>query len=220
MEALKRGGRMKQKQKQSVVIKNVINIGKGERKKKAKRRAGTRRKQPQAMQPQPFIPAGQPFPLQRLFQPQQQVYRSVVMGSSTANEAVNNASPVVERTQQIQEGKVKAELENKLEKSTYKNLLDELDQVAPVSDAQKKRFYDLTKDEDEEMKIESPMKREMKYDDMPPLEASPIFNNSSSYMKKEEGEPDTILNPATGRWIKNTPQNRRKIKKYIKKREE
>lgn len=127
MEALKRGGRMKQKQKQkqSVVIKNVINIGKGERKKKAKRRAGTRRIQPQAMQP--FIPAGQQFPLQKLFQPQQQVYRSVVMGSSTANEAVNNVSKVVDESQKISEGKVNASIENELEKNSLKRLLDGLD---------------------------------------------------------------------------------------------
>lgn len=130
-ELMKRGGKakrsvksktIKQKQKQSVVIKNVINIG--ERKKKMNKRQKRARTQPQ--QQQPFIPQAQ-YPLQRLFQPQQQIYRSVSMSSANASEANNNVSKVVDATQKISDGKVVAEIDNKLEKAPFTRLLEGLD---------------------------------------------------------------------------------------------
>lgn len=226
MEALKRGGRIKQKQKQkqSVVIKNVINIGKAERKRKSKRRRGTQ-KAPQAMQP--FIPAGQQFPLQRLFQPQQQVYRSVVMGSSNAGEANNNVSPVIERTQQIQEGRVKAELENKLEAKPYRRLLNELN---GVSDTQMKRFQDLTNDDDRNQEHKSPeLSPRMPTLELSPFPYSPLPSYSTPSISSTSSTgvrvsvidalsppEDSIYNPATGRFVKNTVRNRKKIDEYNK----
>ena len=145
---MKRGGKarktMKQKQKQSVVIKNVINIG--ERKKKMNKRQKRARTQPQQQQAQPFIPQGQ-YPLQRLFQPQQQTYRSVSMSSANASEASNNASKVVDATQQISEGKLVAEIDNKLENKPYRRLLDELN---GVSMEQKQKLRDLSNDDEEQ----------------------------------------------------------------------
>lgn len=189
---MKRGGRarktmkQKQKQKQSVVIKNVINIG--ERKRMNRRQKRARKPTQQA---QPSIPQGQ-YPLQRLFQPQQQVYRSVQMSSANASEANNNTSNVVDATQKITEGKVNAEIDNKLELNPYRRLLDELN---GLSIEQKNKFLELESD-DEERKSPVPDK----YADMPPLEQTPITPT-----------PNTILNPATGRFVKNNDANRKKI---------
>lgn len=124
-EMMKRGGKarktIKQKQKQSVVIKNVINIG--ERKKRMNKRQKRARTQPQQQQAQPSIPQGQ-YPLQRLFQPPQQIYRSVSMSSANASEASNNTSKVVDATEKISQGKVVAEINNVLDKKPYERLLD------------------------------------------------------------------------------------------------
>ena len=127
---MKRGGKakktikQKQKQKQSVVIKNVININ--ERKKKMNKRQKRATTQPQQQQQQqPLIPQGQ-YPLQRLFQPQQQVYRSVSMSSANASEANNNVSKVVDSTQKISEGKVNAVINNELERKPYMRILNGL----------------------------------------------------------------------------------------------
>lgn len=128
-ELMKRGGKaktMKQKQKQSVVIKNVINIG--ERKKKMNKRQKRARKQP-PQQSQPFIPMAiqQSYPSQRLFQPQQQIYRGVVMTSADANEAGNNVSAPVDASQKISDGKVKAEVNNQLSNNPFSRLLTGLE---------------------------------------------------------------------------------------------
>jgi len=208
-EMMKRGGKarktMKQKQKQSVVIKNVINIG--ERKKKMNKRQKRARTQPQ--QQQPFIPQAQ-YPLQRLFQPQQQTYRSVSMSSANASEASNNASKVVDAQQQISDGKLVAEIDNQLENKPYRRLLDELN---GVSMEQKQKLRDLSNDDEEqkmpEQKTPFRVKKDI-YANMPPLELSPF----SPFSQKIENL--TIFNPATGRYIKNNPQNRKKIEKIEK----
>lgn len=197
MDLMKRGGKtmkQKQKQKQSVVIKNVINIG--ERKKKMNKRQKRARKQPPQQQ-QPFIPQAQ-YPLQRLFQPQQQNYRSVEMSSANASEANNNTSNVVDATQKISSGKVKAEIDNKLEMKPYRRLLDELN---GISIEQRNKFLELENDDEERKSpIRNPVPDNI-YSSMPPLELTPI----------PPEQRETILNPATGRFIKNTSANRKKI---------
>jgi hypothetical protein len=194
MEAtmMKKGGRsksmkQKQKQKQSIVIKNVINVN--ERKKRMNKRQRRARTQPTQAPTQ--LPTGGQYPLQKLFQPQQSVYRSVVMTSANANEASNNVSNVVDATQKISDGKLNALIDNKLESKPYARLLDEINNT-PIKREEK----------DEEKKYE---------DIPPPALETPIPSYSSSSSSVSNPPPPKIFNPRTGRYMNNTPNNRRKL---------
>jgi hypothetical protein len=134
-ELMKRGGKakktMKQKQKQSVVIKNVINIG--ERKKKMNKRQKRARKQPQDGRQSTgggggiggaFNPVGVQFPYQKLFQAPPNQYRSLTMSSANANEASNNTSDIVDATQKIVYGKIKSDLDDALTFNAYKRIYE------------------------------------------------------------------------------------------------
>lgn len=132
---MKRGGKarktMKQKQKQSVVIKNVINIGEKKRMRPRQRRA---RKQPQdgrqatggggIVGAGAFNPIGVQFPYQKLFQPQPNNLRSLTMSSANSNEASNNVSALIDKAQQITEGKVLSYINNALEFNAIKRMVD------------------------------------------------------------------------------------------------
>lgn len=138
MEAYKRGGKakktMKQKQKQSVVIKNVINIG--ERKPKPMNRRQKRARKQQVRDGRvptgggavsggnTYLGPGAQYPMSRLFQVQSNEPRSLTMTSADANEKVNNVSALIDKAQQITEGKLIALMRNELELDSYKRQRD------------------------------------------------------------------------------------------------
>lgn len=140
-ELMKNGGKarktMKQKQKQSVVIKNVINIG--ERKKRMNKRQKRARKQPQdGRQPTAgglgagaFNPIGVQFPYQKLFQPQPNNVRSLTMSSANANETSINVSKVADEVQSIVYGKLKNDLNDALTFQAFSRLQERRQNVRP-----------------------------------------------------------------------------------------
>lgn len=151
MEALKRGGKMKQKQ--SVVIKNVINIGKGERRQKRRRRVATKKAPQQAGG---GIGGGMggyigfQFPYQKLFQPQSSEPRSLTVSSANAGELNNNVSALIDKSQQITEGRIKNYINNAL---AFKAYNDELSIVSRIPNrATIEEIEDEKKVEEEEIR--------------------------------------------------------------------
>ena len=119
---------MKQKQKQSVVIKNVINIGERKRMRPRQRRARTQPKDGRqatgggGMMGGAFNPIGVQFPYQKLFQPQPNNLRSLTMSSANSNEASNNVSALIDKSQQISEGRIRSYINNALSFNAFKRL--------------------------------------------------------------------------------------------------
>lgn len=140
-EMMKRGGKARKtmKQKQSVVIKNVINIG--EIKKKMNKRQKRARKQPQdGRKPTggggivgagAFNPIGVQFPYQKLFQPQPNNLRSLTMSSANSNEASINVSKVADEVQNIVYGKLKNDLNDALTFQAFSRLQERRQNVRP-----------------------------------------------------------------------------------------
>lgn len=133
---MKRGGKAKKtiKQKQSVVIKNVINIGERKRMNKRQKRA---RKPAMKDGRQAtgggggmsgagalFNPVGVQFPYQKLFQVPPNQVRSLTMSSANSNEASNNVSALIDKSQQISEGRIKSYINNALEFNAIKRMVD------------------------------------------------------------------------------------------------
>ena len=182
---MKRGGKARKtmKQKQSVVIKNVINIGEKKRMRPRQRRA---RKQPQdgrqatggggIVGAGAFNPIGVQFPYQKLFQPPPNEYRSLTMSSANANEASINVSKVADDVQSIVYGKLKNDLNDALTFQAFRRLqesqnvrpspsgvrvdeVDEVDEDAVNFDREIIRSNDeYQKLVDEKRKLENEMK--------------------------------------------------------------
>lgn len=157
MEALKRGGRMKQKQ--SVVIKNVINIGKGERRRRRRRVATKKAPQQSARSIGGGLPSysGVQFPYQKLFQPQSSEPRSLTVSSSNAGELNNNVNALIDKSQQITEGRIKNYINNAL---AFKAYNDEFNIASRIPN---KATIEVMEDDDEEDEEDEEEKKMMKY---------------------------------------------------------
>jgi hypothetical protein len=178
---MKRGGKSKSrktmKQKQSVVIKNVINIGEKKRMRPRQRRA---RKQPQdGRQPTGggggaggralLNPVGVQFPYQNLFQPQPNNVRSLTMSSANSNEANNNVSALIDKSQQITEGKLLSYINNALSFNAVKRMVE--------SEATKEPFsinQPFIQEVEDELDYE-----EYEKEQMPVIKKEPIFREKS-----------------------------------------
>ena len=110
---MKKGGkiRQKQKQKQTVNIKNIITIDK----KTPTRRKGKTapKRQPQQTPPQTqYLGTGVQYPFINLLRPQSNDTRGVSVTSATAGEANNNVMATIRKTQEITEGKLNARIDD------------------------------------------------------------------------------------------------------------
>jgi len=109
---MKKGGkiRQKQKQRQSVNIKNIITIDK----KTPTRRKGKPAQKRQSTSPpqQQFQAPGVQYPFINLLRPQSNEPRGVTLTGATAGEANNNVMATVRKTQEITEGKLNARIDD------------------------------------------------------------------------------------------------------------
>lgn len=121
---MKKGGkiRQKQKQRQSVNIKNIITIDK----KTPTRRKGKPAQKRQSTSPpqQQFQAPGVQYPFINLLRPQSNEPRGVTLTGATAGEANNNVMATVRKTQEITEGKLNARIDDMQSKlvSDFNNL--------------------------------------------------------------------------------------------------
>ena len=110
---MKKGGKIKQKQKQkqTVNIKNIITIDK----KTPTRRKGKTapKRQPQQTPPQTqYLGTGVQYPFINLLRPQSNDTRGVALTGATSAEANNNVMATIRKTQEITEGKLNARIDD------------------------------------------------------------------------------------------------------------
>jgi hypothetical protein len=165
MDVMKRGGKarktMKQKQKQSIVIKNTINIGEKKRMRPRQRRARTQPKDGRqatggggGLGAGAFNPIGVQFPYQKLFQAPPNEVRSLTMSSANSNEASNNVSALIDKSQQISEGRIRSYINNALQFNAVKRMV-ESDAIQPSGVR-----IDEIEDEDEVVEVMPVIKKE------------------------------------------------------------
>ena len=204
---------MKQKQKQSVVIKNVININ--ERKPKPMNRRQKRaRKQPVRDGRVPtgggavsggntYLgpgAAGQ-YPMSRLFQVQSNEPRSLTMSSANANETSINVSKVANEVQSIVYGKIKNDLNDALTFQAFRRLQESeisrpsgvrVDEVVDEGEVDFEREINKSNDEYKKL-LEQKKKLE---DEMKDVIVEDVGEDKQDFLSDTQKEQERILGKA------------------------
>jgi len=109
---MKKGGkiRQKQKQRQSVNIKNIITIDK--RTPTRKKGKPAQKRQSTSPPQQQFQAPGVQYPFINLLRPQSNEPRGVSLTGATAGEANNNVMATIKKTQEITEGKLNTRIDD------------------------------------------------------------------------------------------------------------